>query len=427
MPPDAPAETKPIKTLILQIFLPAVILVATLLAVFAYNWHHATIIDGFDRKLVTTSALTGAMIDPEDHDKLMAAALAEPDADALEGSPEYLRNVEPIRRILEKLRLTYLYSQAIGGEEDIVYVLDGSLGDEHSPIGSVDDLSDETMAGITKSEADGSVYVSPIEYQEQWGMLKTAAAPVYDSKGGISATAGADVNISLILVATQNALFASTLIGIGSILACLVIALFIVRRVAGPIEALKDQALTIAAGGGRSPDETKAPSEVAELSEALFRMADGIAGQALERKEAAEGQARAANIALIHQEREALPRLLLVDGNAQILWVPVTEDELERGLAEMAAQQLAERFAVTPELAKHWRALADTRAGLCLIVRSSEGTIEQVGDQAVVIVRGKQEIAIYAGTSQAFDPSTDLIRLARGPAFALSDQAGGAR
>src|SRR3546814_19830028 len=128
--------------------------------------------------------------------------------------------------------------QVLGGGADMFYVLDGTEGADHSPIGSEDERTNETRIGLTRVQDSGAVYVSPIEYQEQWGLLKTAAAPVYGVDGSITGSAGADVNISVIQVATQNALFMSAMLGIGSIIACILVAMELARRTERPIEAL---------------------------------------------------------------------------------------------------------------------------------------------------------------------------------------------
>lgn len=293
-------EGTPIQTLLLRTFLPAVVVVAMLLAVLVYNWLYASIIDGFDRKLVTTSALTGAMIDPADHDGLLAQARAGTDPQALEKRKEFLRNVEPMRRIRESLGLTYLYSQALGSAPlEVIYGFDSSLGDDHTLIGATDEMTEDTMAGLKKVQADGSVYISPIEYQEQWGLLKTAAAPIYGVDGKISSTAGADVNISVIQVATQNALFASALIGIGSIVACVAVALVIVRRVARPIAALKQEALRIAAGDTLQPAPIDGPREVATLRDALAGLAQRMAEASALSREGLARHDQAADEALL--------------------------------------------------------------------------------------------------------------------------------
>jgi HAMP domain-containing protein len=410
-------STKPIQTLLLQIFLPAVLLTATLLAVFAYNWHYATILDGFDRKLVATSALTGAMIDPSDHDALIDAAFAGADPETVEAGPQYRRNAGPLRRIRERLGLTYLYTQAIGGEQDIVYVLDGTTGDEHSPLGSPDDLTDQTLSGLREAESGRSVFVSPIEYQEQWGLLKTAAAPVYDRTGQVSATAGADVNISVILVATQNALFASTLIGVGSIIACLLIGLAIMRRVARPIEALKDQALGIAAGQTYAPPNSSMSREVAQLSQELIAFAAANAAVAAQRSATAQHQARQANIALLaqlHAPDPAVTVALLERGGVRVFWLPRDGDGIDPVLAALAARQLAERFKAQSALAEHWTALTNLDEGFCLLLDPHAGTIELRGTGAATIVTGTGEIALREGSPHRFDPARDAIRCADG-------------
>src|SRR3546814_17166931 len=111
-----------IQTLLLRTFLPAVVVVAILLAGLVYNRLYASILDGFERKLVTASALTGAMIDPADHDRLIRAARAGENPQAVEATPLYRRSVAPIRRLRDELSLTYPYTQVLGGGADIFYV-----------------------------------------------------------------------------------------------------------------------------------------------------------------------------------------------------------------------------------------------------------------------------------------------------------------
>src|SRR3546814_16957963 len=95
-----------IQTLLLRTFLPAVVVVAILLAGLVYNRLYASILDGFERKLVTASALTGAMIDPADHDRLIRAAPAGENPQAVEATPPYRRSVAPIPRLRAESTLT---------------------------------------------------------------------------------------------------------------------------------------------------------------------------------------------------------------------------------------------------------------------------------------------------------------------------------
>src|SRR3546814_16969887 len=124
-----------IQTLLLRTFLPAVVVVAILLAGLVYNRLYASILDGFERKLVTASALTGAMIDPADHDRLIRAARAGENPQAVDATPLSRRSVAPIRRLRDALSLTYPYTQVLGGGADIFYFLDVPEGADHPPPG----------------------------------------------------------------------------------------------------------------------------------------------------------------------------------------------------------------------------------------------------------------------------------------------------
>lgn len=339
----------PIQTLLLRAFLPAVAIIAIAIGGLTYTRLYDSILEGFDRKLITVSALTGALIDAADHDELIAIARSAPQDATAEQSPEYLRAVEPMRRIREALDITYLYSQILGGSQDIIYVLDASIGDEHSQIGAEDDLPAETLAGIKRSEKVGSVHLSPIEFQEQWGLLKTAAAPVRSADGRFVATAGADVNVSLIRVATQNALFTSVVIGMASLLACTLVVLLVVRRIGGPLDRLRNDALRIAGGDHSPPQPFPAPPDIARLQIGLAENAAEVtAGLDVARK-AARLRSRAAGTAALEAGLERIaddaPHLAFTGDRVGI------DDRLRAAAAALLAERIAADPALADELA----------------------------------------------------------------------------
>lgn len=338
-------EGVPIQTLLLRVFLPAVAAVAIGLGLLAYDRLYDSILDGFDRKLIATSALTGTLIDARDHDRLIALARAKPDPASIERSPEYLRSVLPMRRIVRDLDITYLYTQVLGGSQDVIYVLDAAVGENHSPIGSEDDLPDETLAGIRRSTAEGTVHLSPIEFQEQWGLLKTAAAPVRDRHGRIVATAGADVNVSLIRTATQNALFASVVIGLVSLLACTLVTLVIVRRIAQPLDRLRREALRIAGGDHRPLEEFPAPRDIASLRQDLAAESAAMIGTLDDARRTASAHAREGGAAALQAEWERLS----TDAPG-LSFTGQASGEQDR-LQHAAAARLARRMAADPGLA----------------------------------------------------------------------------
>lgn len=381
-----PREPMSINALLWRTFTPAIVVVAIALAALVYNRLYDTILDGFDRKLVTTSALTGALIDPVDHDWLMAAWMPGVDPVSMEQTPAYLRNVLPMRRIKKDLGLTYLYSQVIGGSKDIWYVLDANQGDDHSQIGSEDVMTPETLAGLKAATVRGTVYASPIEFQEQWGLLKTAAAPIRGRDGRITATAGADVNISVIQVATQNALFASALIGVASLLACALVTLVILRRVARPIARLKADALRIAAGDREPPQPIASPREAARLRDALASLAEELVGAMRAARAATLTTDRARNLDHLTQALagDAAPHVVIVDDPATLaVWIAPEGEGPEPRLARRAMSRLAGRIAAEPALAMAWAALAGAQPGAVLAFDRKGRTVSLTGDRAV--------------------------------------------
>lgn len=366
----------PIQTMLLRVFLPAVAIVAIGLGLLTYDRLYATILDGFDRKLITTSVLTGAMIDGRDHDRLIAIARARPEGDQAERSPEYLRAVEPMRRVREKLGITYLYTQVLGGRKDILYVVDATEGDGHSQIGSEDDLPPETLDGIKRVQARGGVHLSPIEFQEQWGLLKTAAAPVRGADGRIDATAGADVNVSLIRTATQNALFTSVVIGMASLLACTLVILMIVRRIAEPLDRLRQEALRIAGGDRRPLADFPAPRDIASLRRALAQSTAAMTGGLAERHAAASATAREAGMTALDAE---LARIAA--GTPQLGFAAPDARDTDALMRRAAAARLARRVAADPRLAD-----AIEAEGPPLILAGGERATVTLADGRVVTI-----------------------------------------
>ncbi|WP_293905428.1 hypothetical protein [Phenylobacterium sp.] len=406
-------EGTPIQALLWRTFTPAIVVVAIALGALVYSRLYDTILDGFSRKLVTTSSLTAALVDPGDHDWLIAAARAGAASDLVEAMPRYRRNVEPMRRIRRELGLTYLYSQVLGGTKDVVYVLDSTEGSEHSTIGSEDELPGETRAGLRAVTDHGVVYVSPIQFQEQWGLLKTAAAPMRGRDGRIVATAGADVNISVIQVATQNALFASALIGVASLLACALATLMILRRVAQPIEGLKGDALRFAAGDRNPPTVRPAPREVERLRQDLAELAlDLIATMRTAWTQTAD-QDRASNRRLIEDLLADEPAVVsLVDDDGLLgLWIAADDDSegAEARLGRRAMRALAERIAAAPELAADWTALAQAAPGALLAIDRRAGVVRAAGERPVRLRIGAvDEVTLAPGEGRALAPGAML-------------------
>jgi hypothetical protein len=383
-----------IQSLLMRTFVPAVTVMAIIMAMLVYGRVYATILDGFDRKLVITSTLTGALIDPVDHENLAAIARRGVQDTAVERSAEYLRNVQPMRKIRNQLQLTYLYTQVFGRTQDIAYILDSNIDKEHSSLGSEDNLPKGTLGDLRAAITAGRVHVSPIEYQQQWGLLKTATAPMRTSQGRIAAMAGADVNISVIRVATQNALFASALIGIISLVICTLVVLVIVSRVARPIERLKLEALRIATGDHARPDHLTGPREVTKLRDALFGISLKMRSKLLAAQEASarHEQKNARQLLEDALVSDGTSPVTLVDNDALlVIWLGSTEERLDQMLHRRAMIALARRIEQTPTLSVAWEMLADGAHGGILVLDRQALSLHLKGEAIVSIHVGGED------------------------------------
>lgn len=417
-PRHGPTKGIPIQSVLMGTFLPAVVIMAVIMAALVYQRLYATILNGFDRNLVTTSALTGALIDPVDHAKLEGSARAGRDRASAETLPEYRRNVQPIQKIRGQLKLTYLYTQVFGGAQDVIYILDGNSDANHSPPGAEDSLPDDTLAELRAAMGAGRVHIAPIEYQEQWGLLKSATAPMRDRDGRVAAMAGADVEISVIRVATQNALFASALIGIISLAISALAALVIVSRVGTPIKRLKLEALRIAAGDHAPPARFSGPGEALAMRDSLGQIASSMQSRltAAQQDDALHEQEQSERILEAALARDARSPVIFVDNAAElVIWLGCTGTQVDHALQRRAMAALARRIRQEPTLAASWQTLLAGTPGTILMLDRQAHSVRLTGQEGVVIQRLDQgtDIRLQPGEEMRL-AGDERLRLAEG-------------
>jgi|GEM_PF-4238504 len=247
-----------LRQFVLVVTIPALAVITGVWCVSLYHDLYAIIMDGFDAKLYSVSTVTASFIRGDDH--------AEIDRRESEQDSLYLEYVWPMTAILEKAGVTYLYSQMLSDiGTSSRYVLDASGGEAHSPIGSEEELTPTEYRGAQNVQTHGTVHISEVGPTENWGLLKTAFAPIYDREGGIVGMAGADVNIAAIREETRGALFSVSLIGIGAILLSIWFSFVISRKLTEPLDALKDGALRLASGSYDHRISIAQPEELRKL------------------------------------------------------------------------------------------------------------------------------------------------------------------
>ncbi len=291
-----------------------------------------------------------------------------------EQDPYFARHAPAYRRVREAAGLTFLYTQQYLGGDQIRYILDGSVGDDHSPPGYLDTVPEDSLADVESAQRAGQAFVSAIREWDVWGLIKVSAEPIIAADGRIVAMAGADVDIGVIREKTRRALIAVLMVGVGLLLVAGWVSLRISQSMTRPVREIKDSALRIAAGDLGTRIGSRDRDELGELAESLDALANRL-----------EAQARQAE-----SYREALERSRL-------------DTALEHALADLAAnagesgRQLA-RSDEDPATSRHATAVAGTR---CLVWRLAED-VRAVGEcQANARVIARRLLATAADAREA--------------------------
>ncbi len=187
--------------------------------------------------------------------------------------PHYIKTVD-------LAGLTFLYTEVYLGDDQIRYLIDGSLGDDHSPPGTLDVVPPESIADVRMAQLTGQAFVSDIKQWEEWGLIKVSAAPIYGSDGRVVALAGADVDIGVIREKTRFALFAVIFVGATLLVLAGLVSYRVSQGMTRPLREIKDSALRIAAGYHGTRVAHESGDEIGKLAQSLNALSSRLAARA---------------------------------------------------------------------------------------------------------------------------------------------------
>ena len=258
-----------LNTLILIVVCPVLVTVTTFWFVTFYKDLKNVIIAGFDKKLLSISCVAGSFIKGEEHAKI----IQEGD----EMSEVYQKYIRPMKLILKKTNMTYLYSQILSDKKPYCfYILDSSEREDHTAIGEKDKLPIADYLGAENVINYGIVHIGDVQSTENWGLIKVSYAPIYNEDGSITAMAGADINLTIIKHKIRIALFAVSLLVLIALLGLGYIALVFSKKLTRPVDILKDGALMVAAGLYNHRISIDEPVEFNKLARAFNKIAETI-------------------------------------------------------------------------------------------------------------------------------------------------------
>ena len=210
------------------------------------------------------------------------------------------------RKVREDAGLTFLYTEVFLGGDQIRYIVDGSLGDDHTQPGYLDTVPETSLEELIRAQNRGQAFVSDIRQWEQWGLIKVSGEPIRNRQGQVVAIAGADVDISVIRSKTRRALFSVLLVGVGVLLLAGLVSIRISNSLTQPVRRIKDAALRLAAGYFGGQLATGSNDEIDQLAASLDRLSARVAAQ--------KEQSKSYQHTLLQHRLQAALRHVLDDG-----------------------------------------------------------------------------------------------------------------
>jgi hypothetical protein len=226
-----------------------------------------------------------------------------------EQGPIYRRYAAAMGRIIHRTKLTFLYTQAVSGRNRITYGIDGTMGKNHSPLLSVDVLPESEIAGIQRLMTEGSLHVTEVRHWQEWGLIKSAFAPLFDATGRPMGMAGADVDITTIQYQMREALVITFGAGVVTLVIAGILILFIARQLTVPLAKIKAAALHAAAGDYTRHASVIRPSELRDLASRFSQTTAAIGHHVVELRETVLARQAARDHAALIRRLAVLPPL----------------------------------------------------------------------------------------------------------------------
>lgn len=163
----------------------------------------------------------------------------------------YYEHMIKMFHIRNRMNITFLTSVILFDKGKVLsYVLDCDQRDTHSFVGYVDleYESSDSFERVRDVWFKGDIFLSDVQYWEEWGLLKSAYVPIFNSNNDIVGIMIADIDVSIIKSKIQSALLGVVLIGFFVACITILMSFYISYTQVRPIEQLKFGVLKISAG-----------------------------------------------------------------------------------------------------------------------------------------------------------------------------------
>ncbi|MBP8081592.1 MAG: HAMP domain-containing protein [Spirochaetes bacterium] len=174
-------------------------------------------------KLSSCTNSLSAMIDPELHKQIASGQT--------EDSKEYSFYRSKLIEIQKNNNLTFIYTLIKDEEGKIRFILDTGENENHSPIGMEYEVDESALSAFEGKSVIGSIT------NDQYGLFKSAYAPIIDSEGKTCAVIGVDIDYTEIQKDKREILIFIAATAAAGFIATMFLILFIRRILIKPINS----------------------------------------------------------------------------------------------------------------------------------------------------------------------------------------------
>lgn len=164
----------------------------------------------------------------------------------MESSPFYIESQRKLQGVMEaNPDLVYLYTLAKTPDGNVYFVLDASVGEDHSDLASLYESNPDMEIAFSGKATTVSDFIT-----DDWGTFLSGYAPIINSQGQVVGLVAADIAADSVL-ATQRKLLMSTLtIGAISVAIAAAVGIWISSWISTPLITTVDMLKDIAEGEG---------------------------------------------------------------------------------------------------------------------------------------------------------------------------------
>ena len=168
-----------------------------------------------------------------------------------EDDPFYETTRLTLLEIKKTVNCQYLYTMIPVSGTEFMYVIDGSCDpsdeDNFSPLGTIEDIEDYGK-GPLSAMADGGIYSSGLEYQDEWGYTISSYKGIVNSQGKVIGFIGCDFNVDDILSILKKRVISIAIVSLVILAIGILLVLFFTSQIFGRMKIISDAMEEISSG-----------------------------------------------------------------------------------------------------------------------------------------------------------------------------------